>query len=78
MNMFMIDNYLELVLDDIYEMITEQRVRWPLSLVDDRDKIEFMEEMILYFERTEEYELCAKLKEMIDGLENNSSIGREC
>lgn len=78
MNMFMIDNYLELVLDDIYEMITEQRVRWPLSLVDDRDKIEFMEEMILYFERTEEYERCAKLKEMIDGLENNSSKVREC
>lgn len=76
--MFMIDNYLELVLDDIYEMITEQRVRWPLSLVDDRDKIEFMEEMILYFERTEEYERCAKLKEMIDGLENNSSKVREC
>ena len=76
--MFMMDNYLELVLEDIYEMITGPNMRWPMSMVETTDKIEFIEEMILYYERSEEYERCAKLKEMINGLENNGTKVREC
>jgi len=74
----MLDNYLELVMDDLYEMIISERVRWPHSLTDDSDKIEFIEEMILFFERDEQYERCAKLKEMIDGLEGSRQKVRKC
>ena len=70
----MIENYLDLTLDEVYNVITNVNV-WPSSFNTD-SKIKFINALIKYYEDREEYEKCGKLHRIIQRLENNqSSIG---
>jgi len=71
----MVENYLDLTVEEVYDVITNINV-WPKDFTKEM-KISFINRMIKHFEEREEYEKCAKLHAMVQGLENNkSSIGR--
>jgi len=70
----MTDNYLDLTLDEVYDVISNVNV-WPATW-DGEKKIKFMNSMIEYFIEKEEYEKCAKLQGLINGLENNKQTDR--
>ena len=69
------DNYLDLTIEEVYDVISKVNA-WPRSF-DKVKKIKLMNSMIKYFEEREEYEKCAILQRLVEGLENNQqSIGR--
>ena len=67
----MIENYLDLAIDEVYDVITNINV-WPSSFTS-KMKIQFINGMIKHFEDREEYEKCAKLYAIVQRLENNQS-----
>jgi len=69
-----VENYLDLTIDEVYDVISNINV-WPPSF-DKKKKIKFMNSMIKYFIEKEEYEKCAFLQEYINGLENNKQTDR--
>ena len=69
-----VDNYLDLTIDEVYDVISHINV-WPPSF-DTKKKIKLMNRMINYFIEKEEYEKCAFLQEYINGLENNKQKDR--
>jgi type II secretory pathway component PulF len=69
MEMVMEDNYLELALDEVYQLVASG-VRWPESLQSSSQRKAFLRDMVEYYEEHEEYERCATLQEMIDELED--------
>jgi len=69
-----VENYLDLTIDEVYDVISNINV-WPPSF-DKKKKIKFMNSMIKYFIDKEEYEKCAILQRIIDGLENNQQTDR--
>ncbi len=70
----MTENYLDLTMDEVYDIITNVNV-WPVTFDKDK-KVRFMSSMIEYFIEKEEYEKCAKLQRLIDELENNKQTNR--
>ncbi len=68
------ENYLDLTIDEVYDVISNINI-WPPSF-DQKKKIKFMNSMIKYFIEKEEYEKCAILQGIIDGLENNKQTNR--
>jgi protein-arginine kinase activator protein McsA len=68
------ENYLDLTIDEVYDVISHVNV-WPASFDIDK-KIKLMTRMINYFVEKEEYEKCAFLQEYINGLENNKQTDR--
>jgi len=71
----MTDNYLNLTVDEVYDVITLINV-WPAGFTS-KMKTSFINKMIQHFEEREEYEKCAKLHTIVQGLENSQqSIGR--
>ena len=71
----MTENYLDLTIEEVYDVITNINV-WPRSFTKEM-KIKFINGMIKHFEDREEYEKCAKLHTIVQGLENSqSNIGR--
>jgi hypothetical protein len=71
----MTENYLELAIDEVYDVITSINA-WPQGFTSEM-KTSFINEMIRHFEEREEYEKCAKLHRIVQGLENNQQgIGR--
>ncbi len=71
----MVENYLNLTIEEVYDVVTNINV-WPSGFTKEM-KIKFINGMINHFEQREEYEKCAKLFRIVEGLENNqSSIGR--
>ena len=68
------DNYLDLTIEEVYDVISHINV-WPPSF-DATKKIKLMNRMINYFVEKEEYEKCAFLQEYINGLENNKQTDR--
>jgi hypothetical protein len=71
----MTENYLDLTVDEVYDVITNINV-WPRGFTVEM-KIKFLNQMIHHFEEREEYEKCAKLYTIVQGLENRQSdIGR--
>ena len=71
----MSENYLELTIEEVYDVITNINV-WPRGFTGEM-KISFINKMIQHFEEREEYEKCAKLHEIVQRLENyQSDIGR--
>ena len=70
----LVDNYLDLTIDEVYDVISKINV-WPASF-DKKKKIKLMNSMINYFIEKEEYEKCAILQGLIDGLENNKQTNR--
>jgi len=68
------DNYLDLTIDEVYDVISHINV-WPPTF-DTSKKIKLMNRMINYFIEKEEYEKCAFLQEYINGLENNKQTDR--
>lgn len=70
----MSENYLDLTIDEVYDVISEVNL-WPPSFTKDK-KIKLMTRMIHYFIEKEEYEKCAFLQEYINGLENNKQKDR--
>jgi len=69
-----VDNYLDLTIEEVYDVISQINV-WPPSFDTDK-KIKLMNRMINYFVEKEEYEKCAFLQEYINGLENNKQTDR--
>ncbi len=63
-----VDNYLDLTIDEVYDVITDINV-WPGHFTTNK-KIKFLNSMIKYFIEKEEYEKCAKLQEYVNELEN--------
>lgn len=55
-----IDNYLELTLNEAYEVLTSNIDPWPNSFEPDK-KRKFIDQLISYFQDREEYERCAEL-----------------
>jgi len=70
----LVENYLDLTIDEVYDVISNINI-WPPSF-DQKKKIKFMNSMIKYFIEKEEYEKCAILQGIIDGLENNKQTDR--
>ena len=71
----MIENYLDLAIDEVYDVITNINV-WPRDFTKEM-KINFISQMIKHYEDREEYEKCAKLYNIVQGLENNQqNFGR--
>ena len=71
----MTENYLDLTIEEVYDVITNINV-WPRSFTKEM-KIKFINGMIKHFEDREEYEKCAKLHTIVQGLENNQqNFGR--
>ena len=71
----MTENYLDLTIEEVYDVITQINV-WPRGFTKEM-KIKFINQMIIHFEQREEYEKCAKLYTIVQGLENSqSNIGR--
>ena len=69
-----VDNYLDLTIEEVYDVISQINV-WPPSFDTDK-KIKLMKRMINYFVEKEEYEKCAFLQEYINGLENSKQKDR--
>ena len=71
----MVENYLDLTIEEVYEVITNINV-WPRDFTKEM-KIKFINGMIKHFEDREEYEKCARLYTIVQRLENSqSNIGR--
>jgi len=67
----MVENYLNLTVDEVYDVITNINV-WPNSFTIEM-KIQFINGMINHFEDREQYEKCAKLYNIVQRLENHQS-----
>jgi len=63
------ENYLDLTIDEVYDVIADDTI-WPKSF-DLTKKIAFINHMIIYFEKNEEYEKCASLQGRIHGMEDS-------
>ena len=74
MELLVSENYLDLTIEEVYDVISQVNV-WPASFDTDK-KIKLMTRMINYFVDLEEYEKCAFLQKYIDGLENNKQTDR--
>ena len=60
----MIENYLDLTIEEVYDVITNINV-WPSSFTNEM-KISFIDQIIKHYEEREEYEKCAKLYRIIE------------
>tara|TARA_R110001592_G_C12995200_1_gene735426 strand:+ start:264 stop:506 length:243 start_codon:yes stop_codon:yes gene_type:complete len=69
-----VENYLDLTIEEVYDVISNINV-WPPSFDQDK-KIKFINSMIKYFIDKEEYEKCAILQRIINGLENSQQTDR--
>jgi hypothetical protein len=65
----LVQNYLDLTIEEVYDVISKINV-WPTTF-DRKKKVKLMNSMIKYFIEKEEYEKCATLQGLVDGLENN-------
>ena len=54
------DNYFDLTLIEAYDVITSNKDPWPNDF-QCRKKIKFIQQLMDYFQKKEEYERCAKL-----------------
>ena len=68
------ENYLDLTIEEVYDVISNVNV-WPATFDVDK-KIKLMTKMINYFVEKEEYEKCQFLQDYINGLENNKQTDR--
>ena len=74
MELLVSENYLDLTIEEVYDVISQVNV-WPVTFDTDK-KIKLMTRMINYFVEKEEYEKCQFLQNYIDGLENNKQTDR--
>ena len=54
------DNYLDLTLREVYDIITSDNDPWPNSF-QPKKKVKFIQQLMDYFQEREEYERCAEL-----------------
>ena len=54
------DNYLDLTLKEVYDIITSDNDPWP-NRFQPKKKIHFIQQLMDYFQEREEYERCAEL-----------------
>ena len=54
------DNYLDLTLREVYDIITSDDDPWP-NAFETKKKVKFIQQLMDYFQEREEYERCAKL-----------------
>jgi hypothetical protein len=55
------DNYLELALEDVYEILCEGGYQWPKHFTV-TEKYEMIDQMIEYFASKDEFEKCTRLQ----------------
>jgi hypothetical protein len=65
------DNYIDLTVEEIYEIICESDHYWPSYMSID-DKIEFLENMMSYFASQDDFEKCIRLQKIADEIRNPS------
>lgn len=58
-------NYFSEMMQNGYKLLVNDRVVWPYELSDSQ-KVELMQQAILYFQELEEYEKCAILRDKIE------------
>ena len=67
------DNYLDMTLNEAYQVLTSNTDPWPHTFQSAK-KIKFIDQLIQYFQDKEEYERCAELlkikNQVTDELEN--------
>ena len=54
------DNYLDLTLREVYDILTSENDPWP-NQFQPKKKIHFIQQLMDYFQEREEYERCAEL-----------------
>ena len=74
MELLVSENYLDLTIEEVYDVISHINV-WPAAFDTDK-KIKLMTRMINYFVEKEEYEKCQFLQDYINGLENSKQTDR--
>ena len=63
------DNYIDLTIEEIYEIICEGNHYWPSYMSVD-DKIELLENMMTYFAGQDDFEKCIRLQKIADEIRN--------
>jgi len=63
------ENYLDLALDEVFQLVA-RKAPWPNSMSSTESKVQFIRELIEYYEGCEDYEKCKTLSEVIHELEN--------
>jgi hypothetical protein len=58
-------NYFGEMMSNGYQLLVNEKVVWPYEL-EDSQKVDLLQQAILYFQELEEYEKCAILKTKID------------
>jgi len=70
------DNYLDMTLNEAYQVLTSNNDPWPHTFRSYK-KIKFIDQLIQYFQDREEYERCAELlkikNKVTNELENRKS-----
>tara|TARA_R100001460_G_C3532914_1_gene173716 strand:+ start:569 stop:841 length:273 start_codon:yes stop_codon:yes gene_type:complete len=72
----MSENYLDEVIEELYEVILDPHQTWPLNTPIEK-KIRLLQGMIKYFESKDtisDYKRCSKLKRYIDVIEMTDSL----
>lgn len=62
-------NYFGDMMSNGYQLLVNDKVVWPYEL-EDSQKVELLQQAILYFQELEEYEKCAILKKKIEYIFN--------
>ena len=62
------DNYIDLIVDDVYDVIRKGK-HWPTQFRD-TDKKQLLQNMISYFVSKEQFEKCAYLQVLLDEIDN--------
>jgi hypothetical protein len=62
-------NYFGEMMSNGYQLLVNEKVVWPYEL-EDSQKVELLQQAILYFQELEEYEKCAILKTKIEHIFN--------
>jgi len=65
------DNYIDLTVEEIYEIITSGNQYWP-SHMTSIDKVKLLETMTGYFAELEDFEKCISLQKIIDEIRDKS------
>lgn len=63
------DDSLDLILNDGFDILAKKSIRWPKEL-DDLDKAVMFETMLAWFEEKEDYEKCELLRKKAKRIEN--------
>lgn len=65
------DNYIDLTIEEIYEIITSGKQYWPKHMTI-TDKIELLDTITSYFAERDDFEKCIHLQKIADEIRDTS------